>query len=317
MNFSSDLEQKIKAKNLVALGKAITLSESTLPDDNAIIDQILATNYSTNSTSIVISISGIPGVGKSTFIEALGIYLHNQGKSIAVFAIDPSSEKTHGSILGDKTRMTELAACEDVFIRSSPSSNQLGGLGLNTHKNIEIAKMANFDIILIETVGVGQSETIVKNLSDIFILLLMPASGDELQGIKRGIMEVADIFIVNKNDGELKDKARKTMLEVQNAIHYTRTDSHFSNNVLLYSSIEKKGIETVWKIIEEFISHQKTHNFFIENRIKQRLFWFEFELKNRAIAYIEKKYKETIDSYKSKIELGKIISRSEIDTIFQ
>lgn len=315
MNFYTDLEKKIKEKNLVALSKAITLSESTRIEDNQIIDDILSKNTQQLHHSIVISISGIPGVGKSTFIESLGTYLHSLGKSIAVFAIDPSSEKTHGSILGDKTRMTELSALDNVFIRPSPSSNQLGGLGLNTHKNIEIAKLAGFDIILIETVGVGQSETLVKNLSDIFVLLLIPASGDELQGIKRGIMEVADVFIVNKSDGELIDKARKTMLEVQNAIHYTRTHDTFSDNILLYSSLLKTGIESVWTMIENFIQYQREHNIFDKKRIEQRLFWFEYEWKNRALAHIEKKYKENIALLKSKVKEGHTITRNEIDQL--
>ena len=306
------LEKKIIAKDLSGLGRAITLNESTRLEDNQIIDEILQRNSEKLNNSIVISVSGIPGVGKSTFIECLGIYLHSLGKSIAVFTIDPSSEKSHGSILGDKTRMNALSILPEVFIRPSPSSNRLGGLGINTQKNIEIAKVAGFDIILVETVGVGQSETLVSKLSDVFLLLLMPASGDELQGIKKGIMEVGDFFIVNKADGDLKDVAKKSKKEIELALHLTREEDSVMNRIFSFSSLQQGGIDEIWSAIDHFIAEKKSTKAFYENRIAQRQFWLESEYDALVFHQLKNQFQSKLNLLKQKIANNEYVSISDM-----
>ena len=306
-------EQKFKARNLVALSKAFTLNESTLESDNSLVDELIARNKSMLSNGMVISISGIPGVGKSTFIECLGTYLHSLGHKIAVFSIDPSSEHSKGSILGDKTRMENLSRLENVFIRPSPSSNQLGGVGLNTHRNVALAKIAGFDIIIIETVGVGQSETIVRHLSDLFVLLMMPASGDELQGVKKGIMEVADFFIIHKADGILKDKALYAKKEIEAALHYSR--SEVDDIVSVFSSIEKDGIMAVWDKIKSLFNAKREKGKLENQRQEQYQFWFDYELKQRLYTQFLKKNNKEISELEEKIRDDFYLKRIDIDTI--
>jgi LAO/AO transport system kinase len=306
-------EEKFKAHNLVALSKAFTLNESTLEADNAIVDELIARNKSMLSNGMVISISGIPGVGKSTFIECLGTYLHELGHKIAVFSIDPSSEHSKGSILGDKTRMENLSRLENVFIRPSPSSNQLGGVGLNTHRNVALAKIAGFDIIIIETVGVGQSETIVRHLSDLFVLLMMPASGDELQGVKKGIMEVADFFIIHKADGILKDKALYAKKEIEAALHYSR--SGMDDMVSIFSSFEKQGIEKVWSKIKSLFDVKREKGILDKKRQGQYQFWFDYELKQRLYTQFLKQKKEAIELLEDTVKEAFFLKRTDIDKI--
>jgi LAO/AO transport system kinase len=306
-------EQKFKARNLVALSKAFTLNESTLESDNSLVDELIARNKSMLSNGMVISISGIPGVGKSTFIECLGTCLHSLGHKIAVFSIDPSSEHSKGSILGDKTRMENLSRLENVFIRPSPSSNQLGGVGLNSHRNVALAKIAGFDIIIIETVGVGQSETIVRHLSDLFVLLMMPASGDELQGVKKGIMEVADFFIIHKADGILKDKALYAKKEIEAALHYSR--SEVDDIVSVFSSIEKDGIMAVWDKIKSLFKAKREKGILENQRLEQYQFWFDYELKQRLYTQFLKKNNKEISELEEKIRDDFYLKRFDIDTI--
>lgn len=306
-------EQKFKARNLVALSKAFTLNESTLESDNIFVDELISRNKTMLSNGMVISISGIPGVGKSTFIECLGIYLHSLGHKIAVFSIDPSSENSKGSILGDKTRMENLSRLENVFIRPSPSSNQLGGVGLNTHRNVALAKIAGFEIIIIETVGVGQSETMVRHLSDLFVLLMMPASGDELQGVKKGIMEVADFFIIHKADGILKDKALYAKKEIEAALHYSRSD--VDDIVSVFSSMDKEGISTVWDKIKSLFKAKNEKGVLEKKRMEQYQFWFDYELKQRLYTQFLKKNNKEISELEEKIRDDFYLKRIDIDTI--
>lgn len=317
MKFNPDFEQKILEKDIPSIARAITLNESTRTEDNLVIDKFIAQHRDKLDQSLVISISGIPGVGKSTFIETLGVYLHGLGKSLAVFSIDPSSEKTHGSILGDKTRMSELSRLPNVFIRPSPSSNRLGGLGINTHKNIEIAKIAGYDIILVETVGVGQSETIVRNLCDIFLLLLMPASGDELQGIKKGIMEVADFYVIHKADGDLKTVANKSKKEVEIALHLTKNEAKLDDKIFAFSSMDKIGLETIWSSIEAFAQSQKSEGIFFENRKTQRGYWLEEEFDSQILKFYKQKYKANLTEFKDRIAKGETIHLEEIISLFR
>lgn len=314
LEFSSmgDLEQKVLKGEIAALARMITYNESTKLDDNKIADEFIQRFSHKLDSSLVLSISGIPGVGKSSFIEVFGVYLHSLGYSIAVFSIDPSSEMTRGSILGDKTRMNELSSLDRVFIRPSPSSNRLGGLGINSHKNIELAKIAGYDIILVETVGVGQSETIVKNLCDAFVLLMMPASGDELQGIKKGIMEVADFYIIHKADGELEQVAMKSKKEVETAIHLLKPDIDIAHRVSTFSSMNRLGLDTIWLSIQDFVNKRKESDEFKINRINQRKHW----LKESYIDLFFKKYKEKLDkdikNLISKLDLGHYISLDDM-----
>lgn len=310
-----DLElfaDKIIQKDIAALGRAITLNESTKVEDNLWIDNLITAHRDKLSKSLVICISGIPGVGKSTFIETLGVFLQGIGKSIAVFSVDPTSEKTHGSILGDKTRMNELSRLDNVFIRPSPSSNRLGGLGINSHRNIDLAKIAGFDIILIETVGVGQSETIAQNLSDIFLLLLMPASGDELQGIKKGIMEVADFYIIHKADGDLTLVAEQSKKEIETAVHMTKSDVDVSDKIFAFSSIHKNGIEAIWNSILNFENEEKANQKFELKRINQRKYWLEEEFNYRLISKFKSTFDSKLNALKNKLDAEKYISISEI-----
>jgi LAO/AO transport system kinase len=306
------IEEGVLQGNIAALARMITYNESTRLEDNLIADNFINKNQEKLSNSIVLSISGIPGVGKSSFIETLGVYLHNLGFKLAVFSIDPSSELSHGSILGDKTRMTELSSLDNVFIRPSPSSNRLGGLGINTHKNIELAKIAGYDIILIETVGVGQSETIVKNLCDAFILLLMPASGDELQGIKKGIMEVADFYIIHKADGELLNVANVSKKEIETAVHMLKSDLDITKRVFTFSSILKIGLDDIWSSIINFIDAKKEDKSFENTRILQRQHWLKETFERMLLDHSLSLKAKELRILQNKLSKGDYISLTDI-----
>lgn len=306
------IEDGILQGNIAALARMITYNESTRYDDNLIADKFIEKHQDKLASSLVISVSGIPGVGKSSFIEVFGAYLHSLGFKIAVFSIDPSSELSHGSILGDKTRMKELSAMSNVFIRPSPSSNRLGGLGINTHKNIELAKIAGYDIILVETVGVGQSETIVKNLCDVFILLLMPASGDELQGIKKGIMEVADFYIIHKADGELEQVAKKSKKEMEAAVHLLKSELDIAKRIFTFSSILNDGIDTIWTSILDMIASKKANGSFYQMRVKQREHLLIETYERMLLEYYLEIKKLDLALLKSKLERGEFVSLEKI-----
>ncbi|NUM37313.1 MAG: methylmalonyl Co-A mutase-associated GTPase MeaB [Candidatus Brocadiae bacterium] len=248
-----DIVQGILKKNRRILAKAVSLVESTLPEDIAksqeLIDRLL--NYS--GKSLRIGISGVPGVGKSTFIDAFGLMLLEKNRKLAVLAVDPSSSRSGGSILGDKTRMLSLSQRPDVFIRPSPSSGALGGVARKTRETILLCEAAGFDTILVETVGVGQSETTVASMVDFLLVLMLPNAGDELQGIKRGIMEMGDGFVVNKADGEQIAAANLTARRLENALHFlTPRTKGWNPFVTLCSSLEKKGMEEIEKHIQKF-----------------------------------------------------------------
>lgn len=225
-------------------------------------------------------------MGKSTFIESFGSYLVRRGKKVAVLAVDPSSSLSKGSILGDKTRMEHLVREENAFVRPSPSGESLGGVARKTRESIILCEAAGFDVILIETVGVGQSETRVHSMTDFFLLLKLSGAGDELQGIKRGIIEMADAIIINKADGENLKAAREAKMEFKRALHlYPPKESQWSPKVLLCSAIKNKGISETWKMIEKYESLVKKNKFFEQNRIDQNKFWLlqsiDDHLKNR------------------------------------
>ena len=265
-----------------ALARAITLVESAREDHRAEAAALLERLSGSGRQALRIGLSGTPGVGKSTFIEAFGTALTSMGKRVAVLAVDPSSARSGGSILGDKTRMERLARDPKAFIRPSPSQTELGGVARRTREAVALCEAAGFDIVLIETVGVGQSETIVSGMSDVFLLLIAPAGGDELQGVKRGIMEIADIILVNKADGDLKPVATRTAADYAGALRLLRKrpgDPDDFPKVMTVSALETVGLDAVWSEIEALVSHRQSSGFWSERRSTQAESWFEEEVK--------------------------------------
>jgi LAO/AO transport system kinase len=263
------LEGIISGKRTI-LSKAITLIESALPEHQAIAQQIIARCLPYAGNSIRIGITGVPGVGKSTFIEALGKFLCNAGNKLAVLAIDPSSQRSKGSILGDKTRMEALSTDANAFIRPSPSAGSLGGVARKTRETIILCEAAGFNIIFVETVGVGQSETAVHAMVDFFLLLMLGNAGDELQGIKRGIMEMADAIAINKADGDNKKMASLAMTQYKNALHlFPPTESGWIPEVATCSAYTHEGVENIWEIINNYQAFTKANDFFYQKRQQQ------------------------------------------------
>jgi len=248
-----ELANQVRAGDRRALGRAITLVESSRPDDRDQARQLLDILAPFSGDSIRIGISGAPGVGKSTSIEALGNLLIDQGHKVAVLAVDPSSALSGGSILGDKTRMERLSQRVEAFIRPSPSGDTLGGVARRTRETMQIVEAAGFDVVLVETVGVGQSETEVSRMTDMFLLLLLPSGGDELQGIKRGIVELADLIVVNKADGDTKAAADRTASDYRNALHFLHPrSSNWTVPVMSYSALDTDRTAELWGIVSEY-----------------------------------------------------------------
>jgi len=267
-----DIKQ-IKSGNRRALAKAITLIESKLDTHREQAQDLLNELLPHTGNSIRIGITGIPGVGKSTFIEAFGLYLIEQGKKVAVLAVDPSSPIRGGSILGDKTRMENLSREANAYIRPSPSEGALGGVAQKTRETMLLCEAAGFDVILVETVGVGQSEYEVAAMVDFFLVLMLPNAGDELQGIKRGIMELADALLINKADGESINLAKQTQQHYKNALHLLSSDSFWQPQVKACSALNKSGIHDVWGMILDFIQQAKENGYFEHQREKQTQDW--------------------------------------------
>ena len=275
----------IISKDRTVLARAITLIESNSPKHNKISQEILNNILSSTGNSIRIAITGAPGAGKSTFIEAFGSFLCDIGKNVAVLAIDPSSSRSKGSILGDKTRMEALSGQKNAFIRPSPTSGNLGGVGRRTRESILLCEAAGFDVIIIETVGVGQSEIIVRSMTDFFMVLLMPGEGDELQGLKKGSIELADAIVINKSDGELIQKAQFTRQSYETAVHYIQpATNNWTTPVVTCSALKNTGIQEMWKIIEEFKINTLESGEFSKRRSQQLSEWFD-ALLNEAILY--------------------------------
>ncbi len=271
-----DYVNGIRQSDKVILAQAITLVESQLSSDAPLAAELIETLLPLSGNSVRVGITGSPGVGKSTFIEAFGSYLTARNKKVAVLAIDPSSTKTKGSILGDKTRMEELSKNLLAFIRPTATSNALGGVADRTRETILLCEAAGFEIIIIETVGVGQSETAVRSMVDFFLLLMLAGAGDELQGIKKGIMEMADGVVITKADGNNKKRAAQAQADFQHALHlFQRAESGLIPKVLTSSALEKKGIAETWEIIEEYEKLTNENGFFLTNRQNQNLQWFE------------------------------------------
>ena len=305
------LAEEIKKGNRVALSKGITLVESEKEEHRALANQLLTLLLPFSGKSIRIGITGVPGAGKSTFIETFGTYLTKENKKLAVLAIDPSSTTHKGSILGDKTRMEELSIDKNAFIRPSPSGGALGGVARKTRETIFLCEAAGFDTILVETVGVGQSETDVHSMVDVFLLLLITGAGDELQGIKRGIMEMADILIVNKDDGDNKKNVIRAKQQTISSLHlFPPAENNWIPPVLSCSSIEKTGIDEIWKSILSFENSMKNSGHFAKKRSEQSLYWLHQtiveELKHRF--YHRPDLQILIKELESKVLEGKMNS---------
>ena len=286
----SDLAQKILDRDRRALSRAITLVESSREDHRAQATELLDGLRSRSGQAIRIGLSGTPGVGKSTFIESFGMMLTSFGLRVAVLAVDPSSSRSGGSILGDKTRMDRLSRDKNAFIRPSPSRSHLGGVARRSREAIELCEAAGFDVVLIETVGVGQSETVVAEMSDLFILLMAPAGGDALQGVKRGIMEMADIILVNKADGDLKPAATRTCADYSGALRLLRKrpqDPDGYPKAMTVSALEENGLQTAWDEMTTLADWRKDNGFFTDRRAAQQRYWFEEEVRQALLAQLE------------------------------
>ena len=263
----------IRSGNIAVLSKAVTLVESAKPAHQEIAQQIIMKCLPFSGHSIRIGITGVPGVGKSLFIEALGKHITGQHKKLAVLAIDPSSERSKGSILGDKTRMEELAGNPLAYIRPSPSAGTLGGVARKTRETIILCEAAGYSTVIIETVGVGQSETAVRSMTDFFLLLMLAGAGDELQGIKRGIMEMANALAINKADGDNAGNAALAKTQYENALHlFPQSDSKWEPRVFTCSALKNQGITDIWEAIEDYRKFTEQNGYFFKHRNEQSLF---------------------------------------------
>lgn len=264
----------IRSGDITVLSRAITLIESNLPEHREDARDIISGCLAYSGNSIRIGITGVPGVGKSSFIESLGKHITSSGKKLAVLAVDPSSSRSQGSILGDKTRMEQLASDGNAFIRPSPSMGGLGGVAAKTRESILLCEAAGYEVVFVETVGVGQSETAVHSMVDFFLLLLLAGAGDELQGIKRGIMEMADLLAITKADGDNAPHADRAAAQYKSAIHlFPPPESGWIPDVLTCSAHYDLGIETIWNKIREYSAFVEHNGFFARRRQQQALFW--------------------------------------------
>ncbi|WP_179353903.1 methylmalonyl Co-A mutase-associated GTPase MeaB [Winogradskyella vidalii] len=264
----------ILAEDRVMLSRAITIIESNLESDKILAKEIVQAILPNSGNSIRIGITGVPGVGKSTFIEAFGLYLVKEGHKVAILSIDPSSQRSKGSILGDKTRMEELANIDEAYIRPSSSGDTLGGVANKTGETMLLCEAAGYDVILIETVGVGQSETAVHGMTDFFLLLMLSGAGDELQGIKKGIMEMADMLVINKADGDNVTQSKIAKRQYQNALHiFPLSESGWSPVVSTASSTKNIGISNVWEQVLKYKALVDENGYFVKNRNHQQIKW--------------------------------------------
>ncbi len=311
------LAEGLLAGNRVVLGQAITLIESNKKEDRAVANQLIEKILPFSGNAIRIGITGAPGVGKSTFIEAFGKYITALGKKLAVLAIDPSSSKTKGSILGDKTRMENLAKNPRAFIRPTAAGPILGGVANHTKETILLCEAAGFDVIIVETVGVGQSETTVRQMVDFFLLLMLAGAGDKLQGIKKGIMEMADAIVITKADNENITQAARAKNEYQQALHlFEPATSGWMPTVLTSSALTNTGLKEIWAITEKYQEHVGANGYMKSCREEQDIAWFHSQLK-WLIDQIVHNFisKKEIESFENKIKeklISPILASEEI-----
>lgn len=318
-----DIEQlaaDVKSGSKLHLAKAITLLESSNLEDKVEGQSLLKTLLSYTGKSIRIGITGVPGAGKSTFIETFGKMLIDAGHRVAVLAIDPSSSITGGSILGDKTRMEELSREPKAFIRPSPSAGTLGGVHKKTRETMLLCEAAGYDVILIETVGVGQSETIVRGMVDFFLLLVLTGAGDELQGMKKGIMELADTIVVHKADGDNVRNAKKTVAEYKQMIHLLQPATpKWTTKAMSASSYERKGLDKIWKTIEEFRVQGLDNGVWNTRRNDQTTDWFKAMILDQLVDdfYGTPGKKETVNALEKEILKGELTVAQGIEQLFK
>ncbi|WP_299621875.1 methylmalonyl Co-A mutase-associated GTPase MeaB [uncultured Tateyamaria sp.] len=306
----SDLAARIAAGERRALARGITLVESTRADQRTQATAVLAA-LPRGRQALRIGLSGTPGVGKSTFIEAFGMMLVRAGLRVAVLAVDPSSARSGGSILGDKTRMEMLSREPNAFIRPSPSQTHLGGVARRTREAVALCEGAGFDVVLIETVGVGQSETVVAQMADLFLLLLAPAGGDELQGVKRGIMEMADMILINKADGDLKPAATRTCADYAGALRLLRKrpqDPEGFPKAMMVSALQEDGIEAAWADMQELAGWRRDAGFFDGTRADQARYWFEQDVRAALLAQLDE-----AGARAEMAELGAAVAQGTLD----
>lgn len=313
------MRDKILQRDRRALARGITLVESARPDHRAQASALLESLRGVGKQALRIGLSGTPGVGKSTFIESFGMMLTAQGLRVAVLAVDPSSTRSGGSILGDKTRMEQLSRDPNAFIRPSPSQSHLGGVARRTREAVALCEAAGFDVILIETVGVGQSETVVAEMSDLFLLLLAPAGGDELQGVKRGIMEMADIILVNKADGDLKPAAMRTCSDYVGALRLLRKrpqDPKGFPKAMTVSALEENGLETAWEEMNTLVDWRKENGHWDLRRAQQAEYWFQEEVRQGLLARLrEGKVRIALEALGAQVSAGDITPSSAADQV--
>lgn len=287
---NATLAERIIRGDRRALARGITLVESQRADHRAEAEALISDLVGRSNSALRVGLSGTPGVGKSTFVEALGCQLTSQGKKVAVLAVDPTSARTGGSILGDKTRMERLARDPNAFIRPSPAGRELGGVARRTREAAILCGAAGFDIVLIETVGVGQSEVTVAGMTDVFVLLIAPAGGDELQGVKRGIMEIADLILVNKADGGLEAAATRTCADYAGALRLMRKrdgDAPDFPKAMLVSALTGRGLDEAWGAVETLVQHRRDSGFFDARRSDQAREWFQAEVREGMLARLD------------------------------
>jgi LAO/AO transport system kinase len=305
------LLEGIRSGDISMLGQAITLVESSLEKHQKDAQELISACLPFSGNSFRLGITGVPGAGKSTFIEALGKHIIAKGGKLAVLAIDPSSERSRGSILGDKTRMEELAGSPKAYIRPSPSGGTLGGVARKTRETIVLCEAAGFDTIFVETVGVGQSETAVHSMVDFFLLVMLAGAGDELQGIKRGIMEMADLIAINKADGNNIQKARRAQAEFANALHlFPPSQSGWIPKVLTCSSLYNEGIREIWDLAREYHDFIESSGFLKERRLDQSRYWMYETLRDGIYRQVfqEPAMKRELEKYEKAISEGRITS---------
>ncbi len=310
--FSTDqLFDGIRQGDIAMLSQAITLVESSLPKHLSMSQELIAACLPYSGSSFRLGITGVPGAGKSTFIESLGLHLINRGQKLAVLAIDPSSERSKGSILGDKTRMETLAGRSEAYIRPSPSGGTLGGVARKTRETIILCEAAGFDTLFVETVGVGQSETAVHSMVDFFLLIMIAGAGDELQGIKRGIMEMADAILINKADGSNMQKARRAQAEFANALHlFPPSASGWTPQVNTCSALYGFGIEEVWGMVGKYRSVTSKNGYLKQRREEQAKYWMYETIKEGIFNQVfnNSEMKKELEKYELEISQGQMTS---------
>lgn len=317
---ATELAEGIFQGNRAILAQGITLIESNAPRHFEKAQELLNLIIPESGNSIRIGITGVPGAGKSTFIEAFGMYLCELGHKVAVLAVDPSSSVTGGSILGDKTRMDQLSRHPKAYVRPSPSAGTLGGVTKKTRETVLLCEAAGYDVIIVETVGVGQSEVAVRSMVDIFLLLALTGAGDELQGMKKGIMELVDLLIINKADGDNEKKALKAMQEFSRILHFLRPATKgWSSKALTCSALYQIGIDTVWKNILEYESSTKESNVFHERREAQMKDWFYSMIVDRlqVTFFQDSTIKQQLPHLERKILSGKLSASSAVNELFK